>query len=193
MLMRRRQKIGVSVVLALLTTCPLLAQSAAERLMEVERITVSGTRLASESVIRLSGIKLHDNVNDLIVNKACHNITATGLVRSVDYAYDAYPDRPGIDLILKIRDEEPLLPGMIKPKADEDLFWSALQSIDPIFTRDLPPTERALAFYTKSLDKCLHNMGRINEYFASDVIADSTGKLTGIIFEIRKYKVLPSK
>ncbi len=161
--------------------------------MEVERITVAGTRLPSESVIRLSGIKLHDKVNDLIVSKACHNITATGLVKTVDYAYDAYPDRPGITLTLTIKDEEPLLPASIKPRIEEDALWSALQGIDPIFTRDLPPTEKALAFYSKNLEKCLQNKGRTNEYFASNVTADATGKLTNIVFEIREYKALPPK
>jgi hypothetical protein len=172
---------------------PLFAQSAAERLMEVERILVTGTRLPSDSVIRLSGIKVHDKVNDLVVNKACHNITATGLVKSVDYTYDAYPDRPEITLTLTIKDEGPLLPASIKPQTEEELFWSALQRIDPIFTRDLPPTEKGLAFYTKNLDTCLNSMGRSNEYFASDVTADSSGKLTGIVFEIRKYKASPAR
>lgn len=161
--------------------------------MEVERITVTGTRLPSDSVIRLAGIKLHDKVNDLSVNKACHNITATGLVKGVDYAYDAYPDHPGITLILTVKDEGPLLPASIKPRAEEESLWSDLQAIDPIFTRELPPTEKALAFYAKNLERCLHKMGRNDEYFVSNVTADSTGKLTGIVFEIRKYKLLPSR
>lgn len=115
------------------------------------------------------------------------------MVKSVDYAYDAYPDRPGITVVLTIKDEGPLLPASIKPPEEEDLVWSALQSTDSVFTRDLPPTEKALAFYAKNLDACLHRMGRINEFFGSALTADSTGKLTGIVFEIRKYKVLSAR
>jgi hypothetical protein len=112
---------------------------------------VKGTRLPSNSVISLSGIKLHDRVNDLIVNAACHKITATGLVKTVDYGYNVYPDRAGVALILTIADEGPLLPATIKPAAEESALWSSLQAIDPIFARELPPTERALAFYSKNI------------------------------------------
>ncbi len=138
------------------------AQTPAERLMEVEGIRVKGTRLPSDSIIRLLGIKLHDKVNDRIVNIACHNIAATGLVKSVDYVYDAYPDRPGVVLNLTVADEGPLLPASIKPAAEESTLWSSLEALDPIFTRELPPTEKALAFYAKNLEKCRQANGRAN-------------------------------
>jgi len=169
------------------------AQAPAERLMEVDSISVKGTRLPSSSVIRLSGIKLHDKVNDMAVNTACHKITATGLVKTVDYAYDAYPDRPGVALVLTIADEGPLLPATIKPAADENALWSSLQAIDPIFTRELPPTEKALAFYAKHLEKCLQANGHLDEYASPNVTADASGKLTGIVFELRQYKKLPPR
>jgi hypothetical protein len=173
--------------------CPALlsAQTAAQRLMEVENIIVSGTRLPAESVIRLSGIKLHDKVNDLIVNTACHKITATGLVKNVSYAYDAYPDRPGVVLNLTITDELPLLTAEIKPAADEAL-WSCLQARDAIFTRELPPTEKALAFYAKGFESCLQSNSRTNEFAGPTVSADASGNLTGIVFQIRRYKSLPA-
>ncbi len=156
--------------------------------MDVESIQVKGTRLPAPSIIRLTGIKLHDRVNSLIVNAACQKITATGLVKNVDYAYNAYSDRPGVTLVLTVTDEKLLLPATIKPEADSEALWSALKSRDPIFTRDLPPTEQALDFYANNIEKCLQSMGRDNEYAKADVTADSTGKLTAIIFSIRQYK-----
>jgi hypothetical protein len=167
-----------------------LTQTSADKLVEVESIKVTGTRLPADSVTRLSGIKLHDRVNDLIVNTACHKITATGLVKTVDYAYDTYPDRLGVVLNLTIADEGPLLPASIRPAAEENALWSSLQTLDPIFTRELPPTEKALAFYSKNLEKCLQMNGHANEYASSSVTADSKGKLIGIVFEIRQYKSL---
>jgi hypothetical protein len=167
-----------------------LAQTPADKLLEVESIRVNGTRLPSDSVIRLSGIKVHDKVNDRIVNAACHKITATGLVKTVDYAYDAYPDRPGVVLNLTLSDEGPLLPSSIKPDGEENTLWSSLQALDPIFTRELPPTEKALAFYSKNLERCLQTNGRPNEYAGASVTADSSGNLIGIVFEIRQYKTL---
>ncbi len=67
-------------------------------------------------------------------------------------------------------------------------MWSALQALDSLFTRELPPIEKALAFYSENFDRCLHAAGQPDSYMASDVTADSTGKLNAIIFEIRQYK-----
>ena len=180
------------VLFALLALRMADAQVAADKLVDIEKIEVKGTRLPGESVIRLSGIKLHDKVNDLAVNIACHKITGTGLVKTVDYGYDVYPDRPGATLTLTLADEGGLLPASIQPVADENGLWASLQASDPIFTRELPPTEKALAFYAKNIEKCLQASGRQNEYAAANVTADAAGKLTGVVFEIRRYKTLGS-
>lgn len=183
-----------SLLTFLLTTqlcaVPGRAQQAADKLMDVESIQVKGTRLPAQSIIRLTGIKPHDKVNNLIVNTACQKITATGLVKNVDYGYDAYSDRPGVVLVLTITDEAPLLPATIKPDADSEKLWSALKARDPIFTRDIPPTEQALDFYAGNIEKCLQSLGRNNEYAKADVVADPSGKLTAIVFSIRQYKAL---
>ena len=121
-------------------------QTETSKFFEVERINVSGTRIPGNSLVALSGIKLHDKVNELIVNTACHKITATGLFKTIDYSYDAYPDRNGVVLNLILADEGPLLPASIKPEADENAIWTSLQTMDSIFTRQLPPTEKAIAF-----------------------------------------------
>jgi hypothetical protein len=108
----------------------------------------------------------------------------------VDYAYDAYSDRSSVVLVLTVIDEAPLLPAAIQPDADAQKLWPALQSLDPIFKRELPPTERALDFYAKNIERCLQPLGRTNEYAKADVTADPSGKLTGIVFTIHQYKAL---
>jgi hypothetical protein len=67
--MRRTREVGIKLILLLFTAWPILGQGAADRLMEVEAITVTGTRLPPESVIRLFGIKLHDKVTTLSSTK----------------------------------------------------------------------------------------------------------------------------
>lgn len=106
----------------------------------------------------------------------------------MDYSYDAYSDRPGVVLVLAITDETPLLPATIKPDADSEKLLSTLKARDPISTRDMPPTEKALDFYAGNIEKCLQFLGRNNEYAKADVVADPSGKLTAIIFTIRQYK-----
>jgi hypothetical protein len=167
---------------------PESTEAAANRLLEIESITIKGSRLPSDSVIRLSGLKVHDKVNDLMVNAACHKITATGLVKTIDYAYDVYPDRPTAALILTPSDEGPLFPATIKPLALADALWACLQVRDPIFTKELPRTEKALTFYSKNLDACLEQNGHPNEYAAAAVAGDSSGNATGIVFEVRRYR-----
>jgi hypothetical protein len=156
----------------------------------LEKIEVRGTRLPAESIINLSGLKVGDKVNDLIVNNALHKITATGLVKTVDYAYDVYPDRPTAVLELTVGDERPLLPARIEPQADAEALWKCLQA-DPIFTRELPRTEKALAFYSAAVESCLRAQGRSDEYAASSVMADASGNAQSIIFRVRRYKELP--
>jgi hypothetical protein len=87
-------------------------------------------------------------------------------------------------------DEMPLLPATIKPDADSERLWPSLKARDPIFTRNIPPTEQALDFYGENLEKCLQSLGRNNEYAKADVLADASGKLAAIVFSIRQYQSL---
>lgn len=180
------------LTLSILSAAPSVAQSDVEKLTELESIAVHGTRLPSDSVIRLSGLKVHDKINDLIVNNACHKITATGLVKKIDYGYDLYPDRPGVALTLTLVDEVPLLPAHIKPESEESELWSSLQSLDPLFTHELPRTEKALNFYAANLERCLKAKGRDNEYAAASVVGDQAGNAGYILFQIRRYKASPA-
>jgi len=160
------------------------------KLVQLEDIKVSGTHLPAASVIRLSGLKVGDKVNDLIVNAACHKITSTGLVKSIDYFYDLYPDKAGVSLTLALKDEGELLPASIRPSAEDDLLWKALVARDPIFQRQMPRTEKAMSFYATNLAKVLEEQGRKDEYAEGVILNDGTGQPASVVFEIRKYKTL---
>jgi len=179
-----------------LLTCFLIAGQStpppeANKLVRIEEIKVHGTRLPADSVIRLSGLAVGQDVNDLKVNSACHKITATGLVKTVDYGYEVYPDKPGAVLTLTLADEEPLFPAKIQPKGDEEQLWGCLASSDPLFTRELPRTERALNYYSAAIERCLKLAGRENEYAAAVVSGDAQGNAKQIVFEIRRYRAGP--
>lgn len=191
-LMNTKKMASLLRVSTLVAACAVhvFAQIGAEKLVELDKVDVQGSRLPSQSIIRLSGLKLHDKINDPIVNEACRKITATGLVKSVEYAYDMYPDRPGVSLTLKVVDEAPLLPAKIKPEADDVALWPALQKLDPMFTKQLPRTEKALSFYSQNLERCLQSIGRPNEY-AAPKINGSNENPSDILFEIRQYKKNP--
>lgn len=169
------------------------AQMSSDKVVEIDRINVTGTRCPANSIITLSGLKLHDKVKEIDVNAACHKVSATGLFKSIDYTYNAYPDRPGVDLNLAVVDEGPLIPASIKPAGEEAVIWTGLQAMDPIFARQMPPTEKAIAFYEKGIEKYLRANGRDDEYAAATVTGAAQGNPSGIIFEIRKYKSSPSK
>jgi hypothetical protein len=177
----------------LLLASHLPGQTKPEPVVEIERINVTGSRCPAQSIIALSGLKPHDKVREIDVNTACHRITASGLFKSIDYTYDAYPDRPGVVLNLEIVDEGGLVPSSIKFAGDETVVWAALQTMDPILTRQMPPTEKAVSFYEKRLQAWLQTSGRDDEYAAGNVVADDKGSPSSIVFEIRKYKFLPSK
>lgn len=171
----------------------LYAQTDLHTLVEIERINVTGTRCPANSIVALSGLALHDKVREVDVNAACKRIMAAGLFKSIDYTYDAYPDRPGVVLNLAVADEGLLVPCSIKLAGEEASIWANLQQADRIFTRQMPPTEKAIAFYERRIGKWLQANGRSNEYAAGTVIGDSQGNPSAIVFEIRQYKSLPSK
>lgn len=158
----------------------------ANKLVRLEKIEVHGSRLPEGGVLQVSGLAVGQQVNDFIVNTACHKITSTGLVERVDYAYDLYPDRPTVALILTVVDEKPLLPAKIVPSADEEQIWKAIQTTNPLLTRNLPRTEKALKLYSAEMESALKKMGRDNQYVAADVTGDANAP-SGIVFAIRSY------
>jgi hypothetical protein len=160
----------------------------ANRLVSLNKIEIQGSRLSEAGVIQLSGLAVGQQVNDLVVNNACHKITASGLVKKVDYGYDVYPDKPGVSLVLTLVDEAPLFPSTITPASESELIWGALLQSNPLLKRELPRTEAALKFYAVQIESILKQRGRDNEYVAPLVAADAAGSPTGIVFAIRTYK-----
>ncbi len=182
--------IACSSTIAFTQTSPVSTSNKPEvdphKLYQLTGFEVSGTRLPTNSVIRLSGLKVGQKVNYDIINEACHRITGTGLASLVDYAYILQPDKSAVVLTLKITDEMPLLPAKIYPPEDADGLWGCLQSADPIFTRELPNTRNALGFYVTNMNRCLENLGERNEYARSAVVCDRLGRAAEIVFNVRE-------
>jgi hypothetical protein len=155
------------------------------KLVELGGIEVSGSRLPTSSIIRLSALKVGQKVNYDIINEACHRITSTGLVSLVDYGYTLQPGKPGVVLSLKVSDELPLLPAKIYPPEDADQIWGCLQAADPIFTRELPNTRNALGFYATNMTRCLQDAGLRNVHARPSVVCDRLGKAAEIVFSIQ--------
>lgn len=53
--------------------------------------------------------------------------------------------------------------------------------IDPVFTRELPRTQRALAFYTRYIERYLASQRRTLR-IATVITADASGNASGIVF-----------
>ena len=67
----------------------------------IDAITVEGSsRLTARSVAALSALKVGQTVTEKEVFAACQRIADSGLVTNVEYAYEAYPDKPGVKLVL---------------------------------------------------------------------------------------------
>jgi len=158
--------------------------------VQLAAIEVTGTRLPSESVIKISGLKVGQMINDDILKQASDKITSTGLVKGLDYGYNVVPGKSGVYLSLKVFDEGPLLPARILPAENAEPIWTCLQSADPIFTRDMPNTEKAIHFYSINIARCLGNSG--GERIAATVACDGTGKSIGIDFHVKPVSASPN-
>ena len=157
------------------------------KLIQLAGIEITGTRLPSESVIRLSALKVGQMVNYAILTKACDSITSTGLVSTIDFAYNVKPGTPGVVVSFKLWDELPLLPATIYHESNAELLWGCIAAADPIFTHELPNTRAAMHFYKANIDTCLRDGSKDNKFYTTPTVAcDLKGKAAKIIFTIKE-------
>lgn len=154
------------------------------KLVQLEGIEVTGTRLPSPSIIKIAGLKVGQMINDDALKQASDKLTATGLVKGIDYGYNIMPGTSGVYLSIKVFDEDPLLPVHILPPDAAPSIWSCLRSADPIFTRELPNTEKAIHFYSVNIAHCVENAGAAKERVSATVACDGTGKSIAIDFHV---------
>jgi hypothetical protein len=158
------------------------ATSAADEIVAIERLTVSGSRFDAGSIRFLSGLRPGMKVNEAAVRKAAQRIADSGLVKNVGYQYQSLSSERSVELEFTIADELPLLPGTIEiPDVEAEDVWAYLHGIDPVFTRDLPRTQRAIAFYTRYIERYLASQKRTLRV-ATVITADDSGNASGIVF-----------
>ena len=148
-------------------------------------IEVTGTRLPSESIIRVSGLKVGETITDETLKRATDKITSTGLVKGIDYGFNIAPGKQGVSLSMHVFDEGPLLPVRIEPADVATNVWSCLQSADPIFRAEMPNTEKAIHFYSVNMARCLGMPGAGRERVSATVACDGSGKSIAIDFHLR--------
>jgi hypothetical protein len=158
------------------------------KLVQLEAIQVTGTRLPPNSIIRISGLKVGQMINDDVLKQASDKITSTGLVKGIDYGYNIAPGKPGVSLNLKVFDEGPLLPAHILPEQDSQPIWACLQAADPIFTREMPNTENALHFYSINIARCIGSPPSGKDGIAATIACDGSGKSIAINFHLPVFR-----
>jgi hypothetical protein len=153
----------------------------AQKLVTIRRIFVEGTRLPTLSVIHLAGIKAGDQVNFLKLHEAMQKVTKTGLITNIDFEYESLPDKETeVVLHMKCTDVAPTAKATIAiPQVNENDVWAWLNQVDPLFTRDLPPTEAAIKFYSYWIGKYMeaHGIPDFQKSFA--IIADASSSTGG--------------
>ncbi len=167
----------------------------AQKLVKIRRILVEGTRLPPLSVIRLAGIKAGDEVDFAKVRTALQKATQTGLISKIDFEYESLPDKETeVILHLKCTDVMPLAKASIQiPKVNEDDVWNWLVQLDPLFTRDLPPTEAAIQLYSRGIAKYMETHGDPAFQTNFSVVADASGSAAGnapdrLVFKVVKRR-----
>jgi hypothetical protein len=178
------------MLLAVLGLSLLLVQStardnAADEIVTINRLTVKGSRLEPGSVQFLSGIRPGMKVNEAAVRKAAERMAESGLVKNVGYQYQSLGSVRSVELEFTIADELPLLPATIEiPDVEAEDVWTYLKGIDPAFTRELPRTQRALAFYARYIERYLASQRRAltTLKITTVITADAARNAGGIVF-----------
>lgn len=169
----------------------------AQKLVTLRRIFVEGTRLPTLSVVRLAEIKVGDQVNFLKLHEALQKVTKSGLISNIDFEYESLPDKETeVVLHMKCTDVAPTAKATIAiPQVDENEVWAWLGQVDPLFTRDMPPTEAAIKFYSYWIGKYMeaHGVPDFQKGFA--IVADASRSKGGhdtdrLLFKVAKRRVL---
>jgi hypothetical protein len=162
-----------------------IAQTApadADELVKIERFKIEGSRFEESSVRMLTGLRIGQEINEAILRKAIERMTDSGLVKSVDYSYESASSPTSVLLELTIADETPLLPASIQlPGVEAENVWAYLKGIDPLFTRELPRTQKALAFYIRYIERYLFTLKR-QDKIATVITANDAGEANGVVF-----------
>jgi len=133
----------------------------AQKLVTIQSIVVEGTRLPAPSVIRLAQIKTGDKVNFVKLHGAMQKVTQSGLISNIDFEYESLADKEtDVVLHMKCTDVKPAAKASIQiPNVDEGDVWNWLTQVDPLFTRDMPPTEAAIRLYSDWIGKYMESHG----------------------------------
>ncbi len=157
----------------------------------IEKLNVRGTRFPARSIQILTDLRPGLQIDEAAVRKAIARMLESGLIRSVDYNYESLEDSHRVVLDLDIVDETPLLPASIQiPGLEAEPVWQYLESVDPLFTRELPRTQNALRFYMRAISDYLHTNKR-QDLLVPIVTGDAVGHATGIVFATAKRRTTP--
>jgi hypothetical protein len=169
----------------------------AQKLVTIRRIFVEGTRLPTLSVIRLAEIKVGDQVNFLKLHGALQKVTKSGLISNIDFEYESLPDiETEVVLHMKCTDVAPVAKATIAiPQVNENDVWAWLGQVDPLFTRDMPPTEAAIKLYSYWIGKYMEAHGAPDFQKAFAIVADASSSTGGndtdrLLFKVAKRRVI---
>ena len=170
-------------------------QGDAQKLVTIRRILVEGSQVPPLSVLRLAKISVGDQVNFVILHAAMERVTHTGLISNIDFEYESVPDKE-TDVILHMRctDVARTAKASIEiAKVNEDDVWTWLTQVDPMFTREMPPTEAAIRFYSRTIGKYMemHGDPKFGESFTVVAGASSStgGRVTDrLVFKVAKLR-----
>ena len=186
---------AMSLSLALASAGALFAQSStppSREVVTIDKLTVQGTRFTAHSIQILTGLRPGVQIDEAAVRKAIARMLESGLIRSVDYNYESLEDPHRVVLELTIVDETPLLPASIEiPGVDPEPVWQYLESVDPLFTRELPRTQKALRFYIRAITDYLRTNKR-QDLLVPIVTGDDSGHPSGIVFAPAPRRSPPS-
>jgi hypothetical protein len=162
--------------------------SQGQQSVNVRELRVKGSRLPGTSIARLSQLQPGQNLNEDGLRKALQAANQSGLFKNIAYSYESVPDST-TDVILElvIEDQLPLVPATVKiPKVDPEDVWRYLVSVDPLFTRELPPTAKAIDLYAKFITKYLESVGVVGFAVRGDVLgADQPSAIEFVTVKLR--------
>jgi len=182
--------LGSLLILNLSANAQGSATDSGKQPVKVQAVRVKGSRLPEKSILHLTGLQAGQIVDEKTVRTALQHASDSGLFTNIGYLYESEPGSTDVTLELEITDQLPLVPATIKiPKIDGELVWQYLQNFDPLFTRQLPPTEKAIKLYQHYISKYLEARG-VTDIAVTGNVLGSTDHINGVEFGGTKLRSL---
>jgi len=126
----------------------------------IETITFRGTEYPGAALLEATGLHAPMPFSEAALRDAAQKLQNTGFFRAVQYRYEPARGGRGYAVTFDLTKDDNTMPARIDiPDVDEEAVWKALESADPLLSRQVPVNPVAQDRYLHAIQQYLLDHG----------------------------------